>query len=329
MKNTPSFWYPNDNSRARSAFLLWPLSWLWRLGAFLRKLGSSPYSPNVPTIVIGNITAGGTGKTPYVVALAQTTLKSGRNPVILTRGYGGIIAGPHLVSGDDSAEHIGDEAKWLAQHTPVVVARDRRHGAEWIEANIPDCDLIIMDDGLQNPNISPDCKIAVFNGKLGIGNGMIIPAGPLREPWSALRQYDAIVITGDDQTDIKGRMKTSQYNLPVFKAERFFKKNDIANVNANPAIAFAGIGDPDSFFTMLQSEGVTLVKTVSFPDHHPFTSKEIARLKVDAEQQNAVLLTTEKDMMRLGSDQAKDIKSIGLVTVIEPSFMSILPKAKV
>ena len=325
MKTTPSFWYPDHGSLSVMALLLWPLTWLWRWAAWLREKTASPYHPKTPTIVIGNITVGGTGKTPFVAALAEAAIATGRRPVILTRGYGGRVEGPHLVTDQDNADDVGDEACWLSRYAPVIVSRHRGKGAAWIDAHRPECDLIIMDDGLQNPSVIPHRRIAVFNGRLGIGNGHIIPAGPLREPWDALNHYDAVVLTGDDNTGIRARIKALSITPSVFKADRHFKEDEITSIKGKAVFAFAGIGDPQSFYAMLKAEGVHLTGTRSFPDHHPYNDDEIAFLKKQAYHHHAMLVTTEKDMMRLTPDQAKGIHALGLKTHIERSFMDILP----
>jgi tetraacyldisaccharide 4'-kinase len=326
MSETPSFWYPESGKRTLVAILLWPLTLIWRLLTILRWAATPTYRPKTPTIVIGNITAGGTGKTPFVAALAAKAMKAGRNPIILTRGYGGRIKGPYQVSVEDLAVRVGDEARWMSNFAPVVVARNRGAGAKWIDKHRENCDLIILDDGLQNPSIKPHRRVAVFNGKLGIGNGMLLPAGPLRESWSRLKCCDAIIITGDDQHDLKS--KAVRYNLPVFKIKRHLHPDDIASVKKKPVIAFAGIGDPDGFFDMLTAAGVNLKAKHAFADHYAFTDDDIKALFEYATESGARLVTTEKDMVRIDPAIADDITAIRLETVVNASFMDILPKAK-
>ena len=324
MKNTPYFWYPEQGRFTLASALLWPLTLLWRLGSFLKKITASPYQPRIPTVVIGNITAGGTGKTPLVMALHENTKRNGRKPVILTRGYGGKTAGPYLAQPEDHADIIGDEARLMVNKAPVVISRDRGKGARWIEDNIPDCDLIIMDDGMQNPTITPHKKIAVFNGSLGIGNGMVIPSGPLRERWGALKACDGVIISGDDKQNLLAEINALNAELPVFHVSRKLNKEDIADIKGKDIIAFAGIGDPESFFYMLSSADVNLVNTYIFPDHYNYSSNEIAALKKEAEAKDALLVTTEKDYMRFDAEMGSDIKIIHLETILNESMMEIL-----
>jgi tetraacyldisaccharide 4'-kinase len=326
MIRAPSFWYPEGGKRSVTATLLWPLTLIWRLGAALRRMRAMAYTPETPTIAIGNITAGGTGKTPLVATLAAKAVKAGRHPIILASGYGGRIKGPYQVSVNDTASRVGDEARWLAAFAPVVVARDRAAGVRWIDENRKDCDLIIMDDGLQNPGIKPHRRIAVFSGRLGVGNGMLIPAGPLREKWGQVAQYDAIAITGDDRHDLTSG--AGPFDLPVFKIRRRLHRGDVAAVKKQPVIAFAGIGDPDGFFDMLESAGIKVKARHPFADHHPFTADEIETLMKKAARSKARLVTTEKDMVRIDRAMAGDIKPMRLETVVDSSFMDILPGGK-
>ena len=325
MKNTPSFWYPGHRRITSTAIILWPLTLLWQLGSYIKKVTTSPYQPQISTIVIGNITAGGTGKTPLVLTLFEKAKHNGRKPVILTRGYGGKTVGPYFVKSEDHAEIIGDEARLMASSASVVISRDRGEGARWIENNIPECDLIIMDDGMQNPTITPHKKIAVFNGSLGIGNGMIIPSGPLRERWSALKACDGVIISGDDKHNLQDEINALDAELPIFHVSRKLNKEDIADIKNKDIIAFAGIGDPRSFFNMLSSENINLVNTYIFPDHYNYSNNEILALKKEAEAKDALLVTTEKDYMRFDEEMGSGIKIIHLETILNESMMEILP----
>ena len=327
MNKTPSFWYPKNGRISLKALMLWPLTLLWRLGALLKKITTSPYQSKITVIVVGNITAGGTGKTPIVMALCRLAQNNGYSPVILTRGYGGTIAGPYLVNDKDTSILIGDEAQLMLGVAPVVISHDRGKGAQWIEENIPSCDLIIMDDGMQNQTIRHDQKIAVFNGSIGIGNGMLIPSGPLREKWSSLKSCDAVMITGEDKHNLLHSIRALRNNLPILKVERGLNEKDIAQVKKSDVIAFAGIGDPYQFFEMILANGINLVSTHIYPDHHGFSAQEINALKEEAKSKNAVLVTTEKDYVRLTPEMALDINLIRLETILDDRALDILPKA--
>ena len=325
MRKTPSFWYPVDNSVHVISILLWPLTLIWRCGAALKHFLTSSYKSNIPVVTVGNITAGGTGKTPIVQALADISKQNGRIPVIRTRGYGGQTRGPYRVKSDDSAAEVGDEALLLSKNNPVVVAAHRGEGAKWIEENIPDCDLIIMDDGMQNPSIKPDCKIAVFNGRLGVGNAMLIPSGPLREGWHAITSCDAIMISGDDLHGIADKAVQIKKDIPIIHVSRRFLSDDLKQLKGKSVIAFAGIGDPNGFFDMLALYNCNILKTYDYPDHHPFARDEITSLKREAKKMGAELVTTEKDILRLDDNLAKDIHVIRLQSVFNQNVIDILP----
>ena len=327
MMRAPGFWYRKGLSLP--AIALAPLTLIWRLGAALKAVTTNPIKPSVPVVVIGNLTVGGTGKTPLVAALAEETLKRGRHPVILMRGHGGKITGPHLVSPDDSAQAIGDEASWLRPFAPVVIAHHRGQGAQFITETIPHCDLIIMDDGLQNPTITPSLRIGVFNAKLGLGNGMVIPAGPLRQPFNdGLQQLDAAVINGEDK-GIEERLRAKRFDGVIFNSRRNLNPNDIRSLKGKPVLAFAGIGHPDGFFTMLREAGITLSGSRAFPDHHPYSNAEIKAMSKQAAADGALLVTTEKDHLRLRAEDQRHIISVGLETSLDGSLLDMVMKARV
>lgn len=326
MIKTPSFWYPQSrkNLPHPMAMLLWPLSLVWRVVSWLKRILAKPYQPRITTLCIGNLTAGGTGKTPLVAALVERLTTSGQHPYILTRGHGGSSIGPHLVKPQDDAALIGDEAKFLSQFAPVVVARDRGKGAAWIDDNAQECKIIIMDDGLQNTTITPQIKLAVFNGRLGQGNGMIIPSGPMREAFGqGIKRLDGVCITGDDETDLTKTLKQHGFKNPIMNIGRGLDPKTIKSLK-KPVIAFAGLGDPQGFFDMLTEAGVNVIEGIAFPDHHVFTKQQLADLKAKAK--TACLVTTEKDMVRITPEERDGIISIPLQTVLPPQLMDIIPE---
>ncbi|MCE2516828.1 MAG: tetraacyldisaccharide 4'-kinase [Alphaproteobacteria bacterium] len=326
MITTPKFWYSPGGFGRLLAIALTPASLLWRLAAGLKARMATPYHPSIPVVVVGNLTAGGTGKTPLVAALAKAMAAS--RPVILTRGHGGRITGPHLVTGDDTAADIGDEAKWLSGKTPVVVARHRGDGARWIETHLPDCQIVIMDDGLQNTTIAPHTRLAVFSGDLGAGNGKVIPAGPLREDFaSGLGRVDGVIITGEDTSGLTSQLKAAGFTKPVMTASRALDADTLSALT-RPVIAFAGIGHPQGFVNMLLAAGVEVVTAVHFPDHHPFSDDNIAALKREAAEHNALLVTTEKDLTRISGADRDGITAIPLTTRIDGRLMDIMPKRR-
>ena len=332
----PSFWYQSRISPRVILWviLLWPFTLVWRFGAWLKAIMATPFHPPVPVVVVGNLTAGGTGKTPLVASLAVESRRKGRHPVILMRGHGGIHHAPYRVKAGDTAHDVGDEAKWLQEFAPVVIARNRGHGARYIIDTIPECDVIIMDDGLQNPSIEASLKLAVFNGNLGVGNGMIIPAGPLRQSLrSGLDAIDAAVITGDDigqgGVSVQKMLAAKGFKGPVFASTRHLNNADIKAISGKPVFAFAGIGYPDGFFNMLRDRGITLTGTRSFADHHPYTPAELMAMTKQAHADGAMLVTTEKDYARLSPNDQAQVTAIRLESKLDGSLLDMVMKARV
>jgi tetraacyldisaccharide 4'-kinase len=255
----------------------------------------------LPVICIGNFTAGGTGKTPLALLVADRLMRRGLTPVFLTRGYGSRVRSPTLV---DSVRHgaadVGDEALLLARAARVMVAPDRTAGARAIPEAQLKADLIIMDDGLQNPSLAKDLRIAVVDGARGFGNGLVIPAGPMRAPLNVqLAHTDIVVVNGRrEDRDPIARAIAHQFSGPVLSAHQA-PAGDFSWLTGTPVVAFAGIGNPQRFFKLLQQLGAHLVEERSFADHHAFTDGEAANLLAAAQRHGATLVTTEKDFVRL------------------------------
>ncbi len=318
----PTFWQKGGIA----AVLLAPASLIWLLAAALRRAACATARVDIPVICVGNIMSGGTGKTPIVAALAQAAASRGWTPVVLTRGHGGAGRGPILVGADCTADQVGDEAIWLARTCPVVISRSRAKGARYITSKALG-DLIIMDDGMQNPALHKDRLLVVFNGRTGLGNGRIIPAGPMREPLAAgLSRADAVAISGEDQTGISQLVGTARPGMTIANVPRRLEEKSLAPIKGKPAIAFSGIGDNDGFFTMLDAAGVNLTDRVAFADHHRFSDAEIAALRSRAAAEGAVLVTTEKDKVRLGS-RGEGINAVKLLVDIPDLLLDkILPR---
>ena len=296
MMKTPEFW----SQRGPVALALLPLTLLWRVAGALKAATARPFKPTIPVVCVGNLTAGGTGKTPLVGWLADRMSERGWTPAILTRGYGGSAAGPLWV---DPAEHdasfCGDEPLMLADGRPVMVARDRAAGARAIAAG-GSHDVIIMDDGMQNPTLRRTLTIGVFDGGSGIGNGWVIPAGPLRTPFaSGLAQLDIAVINGADETGLAPRLSRK---VPVFTAALRPEAGGIEAFEDTPLLAFAGIGRPARFFASVEAIGGQIAKRLSFADHHLYSQQDLAQIQEDAQRHGAELITTQKDWMRLPAD---------------------------
>lgn len=286
----PEFW---DEPGGLAAGLLAPLGAVWSGVGALRRAVSRPYPAPVPVICVGNLVAGGSGKTPVVLSLVDFIARSGVGVHVLTRGYGGHLAGPVRVDpGRHDALAVGDEALLLARSAPCWVARDRAAGCR--AAAAAGSRIIVLDDGFQNPGIAKDLSLLVIDAEYGFGNGRLIPAGPLREPvGTGLARADTVVLIGDGEAP-KGVREAGR---PVLHAA--FEPVGAAGWRGIRVAAFAGIGRPAKFFASLREAGAEIVAAHPFPDHHRFRAAEIAELRHGAERADARLVTTAKDWVRL------------------------------
>jgi len=291
----PDFWQ-TDGILARTLAPLGAVT-AWLTARRLER--ADEYRPAVPVICVGNIVAGGAGKTPVAVALARRLLAVGRQPHLLTRGYGGTEVGPRAVDRDrHDAARVGDEALLLAAEAPTWVAHWRPDGA--VAAVEMGADIIIMDDGFQNGTIAKDLSLVVVDGPYGFGNGHPIPAGPCREPpATGLARADAVVIIGDDRTHVADLAEAA--GAVVLRA-RLRPGPEAADLAGRKVVAFAGIGRPEKFFETLRQCGARLVTTNAFADHHPYARSDIEDLLAEAEANEAILITTAKDHVRLAAD---------------------------
>jgi len=301
---TPAFWYRQPG--AASAMLA-PVARLYALGARIKNQFAQPYRAAVPVICVGNLVAGGAGKTP--VALALAGLLADRKVAFLSRGYGGAQAGPLRVEAHrHRADEVGDEPLLLARAATTWVARDRAAGAQ--AAADAGAELIIMDDGFQNPSLAKDFSLIVVDGATGFGNGRLVPAGPLREPVGAgLARADAMVIVGDDETGIAANLHP---DFPVLAA-RLTPTTDADFVAGKRVVAIAGIGRPAKFFATLEEMGCTVAAHHAFADHHRYTPDEIMRICVEAAALDATPVTTEKDWVRLPQPTRSMVQTVPVI----------------
>ena len=310
----PDFWYapgPRGPASQVRSLLLAPLAVLYELGGRIRHSLSRPYTASVPIICVGNATAGGTGKTPFSITLAHGLKALGHHPHIVTRGYGGNLLGPTLVDCQrHTAREVGDEPLLLAQIAPTWIAKDRRLGVE--HAIVAGADMIVMDDGLQNPSVVKTVSLILVDGELGFGNGQVIPAGPLRETVPrCFTRADALILVGDEHPSTRTQISTWQG--PVFHAHL---EPDSRQIASGPHIAFAGIARPEKFFATLDRLGVHLADRVAFPDHHAFTEAEFASLLKRAKAANARLITTAKDAVRLKPEYRGQVEVLPVAATI-------------
>jgi len=273
-----------------------PLSWLFILLSTSRRFAYriglfKSFRLPVPVIVVGNITVGGSGKTPLVIWLADLLQRNGYTPAIISRGYKGSARSVSKVYADGNPAVAGDEPVLIARRGPwpVCVGRDRVGVAKSLLQAHPECKVIISDDGLQHYRMRRDIEIAVVDGDYEFGNGYRLPAGPLRESRSRLDAVDAVVWNGGEahssafQMHLQGNVFRSVGNAAQLASAREFKDMRIA--------AIAGIGNPERFFRQLNALGLSF-QEISFPDHHSFQPRDLQSIDAD------VILMTEKDAVK-------------------------------
>ena len=316
----PGFWWRAEPAPA--ARLLAPLGLAYGALAARRMARPGAAAP-CPVVCIGNFSLGGAGKTPTALAVAGLLRDLGRQPAFLSRGYGGRLPGPVRVDPErHDAAAVGDEPLLLARVAPTVVARDRVAGAR--ACREAGADVVVMDDGLQNPSLAKDLALAVFDGAVGLGNGRVVPAGPLRAPAAAQwpRVHAALVI-GDGAPGARVLAEAKARGLPALRG----RSGEAAAVRIGPdpaaadalrgrgVLAVAGIGRPEKFFATPRDLGADLREARAFPDHHAFTAAEADALAAEAARRDLLLVTTEKDRVRLPA--AMPVATLPVVLALE------------
>ena len=293
----PGFW----KERGWLAWLLYPASLVYGRVSLSRFNQPTRYKAHLPVLCVGNLVAGGAGKTPMALSLGKAAISLGLSPIFLTRGYGGAQAGPLLV---DSTQHgpldVGDEALLLARTAPTVVARDRVQGAKLAEelAGTRDGAIVIMDDGFQNPSLFKDFNLVVVDAQQSIGNGFIIPAGPLRAPLlPQVRRADQFIVIGEGER--APRLRQLAAKLGKASNHAYLKPGKCSLLGGTRVFAFCGIGEPEKFHRTLAQLELDLVDSRDFADHHPYTNGEAHEILAQAEAQNLTIVTTAKDHVRL------------------------------
>lgn len=322
---TPRFWYVRRAGPL--ARLLQPLGCLYGLAVGWHRRRSRPLRLPVPVVSVGNITLGGTGKTPLVIALARELQRRGWRVAVLLRGYGSSCQAPCRVDEGHGAAAVGDEALEYRQQLPqaqVWVGRDRvASGQAAIAAGAT---LLLLDDGLQHWRLARDCDITVLDRSHGLGNGLVFPAGPLREPAPQLGRADLLVLTGAPPA-AGARRPAAEPRLPWPAAKPLIPVaswiEPPPGLEGLPLLAFCGIGLPAKFFAALEQAGLRVVERLGFPDHHPYAQEDLERLQQRADGLHATLVTTVKDWQRLPADWhervvplplALDLQAVAAVT---------------
>ncbi|WP_157016964.1 tetraacyldisaccharide 4'-kinase [Mesorhizobium xinjiangense] len=295
----PPFWWASADWRA---WALWPFSAIYGLVGARRMARAKREPVAAPVLCVGNLTVGGTGKTPTVIALCRAAVARGLRPGVLSRGHGGSMHHPHVVDLQvDGARQVGDEPLLLARHAPVAVTPDRAAGARLLIEE--GCDFLIMDDGFQSARIRYDYALIVIDARRGIGNAHVIPGGPMRAPLiQQMRFADAVLAIGEGDGADRVIRATARAGKPVYSA--VMRPENADEIAGGTFLAFAGIGDPEKFFDSARRAGAQLEGMRAFGDHHLYSQDDIGELADAAKRAGADLLTTEKDAVRLASGSA-------------------------
>jgi tetraacyldisaccharide 4'-kinase len=312
----PPFWWEAPDWRA---YALYPVSAVYAAVARRRMTRARRERIDIPVICVGNFTVGGAGKTPVAIALAREAKRMQLSPGFLSRGFGGSFPAPHVVDAEhDSARHVGDEPLLLAEHAPVVVTPDRAAGAKLLASR--SCDLLIMDDGFQSARIHMDYALLVVDGRHGVGNGHVIPGGPLRAPLiHQMRFVQGVLKVGDGEAANDIIRLASRAGRPVYEGHA--QVRDPGRFAGRRFLAFAGIGDPEKFFRSVEAAGGSVEVRRSFPDHHFFGKDDLDDLAATAAGQGLELISTSKDAVRLRHGSEHERAFAAKLTVLDIDFV--------
>lgn len=306
MIKTPKFWTSNSLISKVISGLLTPLSWLYYLGFKAHRFFNRPSKSQVKTICIGNLTAGGSGKTPTAITIGKLLKKNNINFAYLSRGYKGSSRDFKEILPNSNPLKSGDEPILLSKIAPTFTSKNRIKGLKQLSKKY---ELIIIDDGMQNPHINYDKKILVVDSKIGFGNQKLLPAGPLRESLkSGIKKADLIIMIGSSQELIKtikhySDTKIIQANIKALNLKEFMNHR---------LIAFCGLAYPEKFFSFLRASNLDLIKTKSFADHHLYSNDQLDDLIQLAKDKKAKLITTKKDWIRMPKQYQEKISYLDI-----------------
>ena len=291
----PKFW--DKNQISFFPVLLFPISLLIKVLSFFKRSFTKTHQCSIPIICVGNIYLGGTGKTPLCIEIFSILKNLNMNPVFIRKKY----------------DSFQDEADLQKQVGPVYQNKKRTDAVK--EALQNKANVAILDDGFQDFSINKNLSIVCFNEKKWIGNGLVIPSGPLREDLSALKRASCVVINGKKNMGIENKIFSKNKEAKIFYTQ--YKPQNINEFKNNKIIAFAGIGNPENFFDLLKGNKLNIVETIKFPDHHQYSEKELKNLLSRIKENNTILLTTEKDYFRIFESYRKNIKFLKIKVEIE------------
>ena len=291
----PKFW--DKKQISLFSILLFPITLFIKLLNFLKRFFTKNYRCSIPVICVGNIYLGGTGKTPLCIELFSILKNLNKNPVFIRKKY----------------ESFQDEINLLKQIGPTYEGSKRINAIN--DAIQSKADVAILDDGFQDFSINKNLSIVCFNEKQWIGNGLVIPSGPLREGLAALKRANCVIINGEKNTDIENRIFSNNKKIKIFYTK--YKVQNIDEFKNKKVTAFAGIGNPVNFFNLLRDNNIDILEEISFPDHHNYFDKELANLINKAKENNTILLTTVKDYLRIEENYKKNINCLKIVVEIE------------
>ena len=291
----PKFW--DKNQISLFSILLFPITLIIKLLSFFKRSMTKTYQCPIPVICVGNIYLGGTGKTPLCIEIFSILKDLNMNPAFIRKKY----------------NSFQDEVDLQKQIGATYQSRKRIEALK--DAIQNKANIAILDDGFQDFSINKNLSIVCFNEKQWIGNGLVIPSGPLREDLSALKRANCVIINGEKNIDIENKIFSKNGKIKIFYSN--YKPQNIVDFQNKKIIAFAGIGNPENFFDLLKDNKLNIIETIKFPDHHKYSEKELENLLNKIKENNTVLLTTEKDYFRISENYKKNIKCLKIKVEIE------------